>query len=170
MAYSAGRNKYAEKNKDELNKLIRRLNRVPKDILYAAVSEAFTTAVTETKQDSGNAAWHWTITGLRQRETGANSKLDFDVKYGQTPIGQRGDHGGNSVAVLASTIEDGLAILRTMIYDKNRKGVVIFHGLDDSDYAARANITGASLEITKAALEGARMAAAKAKYQANNNY
>lgn len=165
---SKGHDKFRSKNKAFLESVMFKLNQIPKDILYSSVSEAFVTAVELTKQDSGNAAWHWTITGLRAMERG-DPRLDFSIKYGMSPIGNKGDKGANSEAVSAQTIEHGLSVLHRMIYQDGRKAVTIANTINSSKYRKRALPATANM-ITKAAHEAARRAAIKTKYTMDKGY
>lgn len=156
---------YQQRNATYLKKFMLKLNQIPKDVLFAAAKEAFMTAVEETHQDSGNAAWHWTFTGLRAMER-SDPRMDFSVKYGMSPIGQRGDKGANSGEVTANTIAHGLEVLRRMIYDDGRKAVALANNIDNKYYQANANINVSARVLTRRAHEAAR----KAMYSMNRGY
>ena len=158
----------AARNRAYLGDVIKRLNQIPKDILFDAVEAAFTTAVENTHQDSGNAAWHWTITGLRAKER-VDERLDFSNKYGNSPIGYRDDKGTNENSVNMDTINHGLYVLEKLVYQDGRKAVSIVNNINPDNYASNAKVDN-SMDVTKAALEAARLAAAKAGQMKNRGY
>lgn len=159
---TTGREKFRAKNKAVLESYIYKLNQIPKDVLYAAVSTAFTTAVELTEQDSGNAAWHWTITGLRAMERN-DPRLDFSLKYGKAPIGQKGDKGSNRESVVADTLAHGLAILDKLVYVDGRKAVTIANMINPMGYRLNATPMHAN-QVTRGAHEAARRAAIQTIY------
>jgi hypothetical protein len=156
------RKDYMSENRDLLKGVMNRLNKIPQDVLYDAVAEAFTTAVELTHQDSGNAAWHWTITGLRQVEA-ADTRLNFMQRYGQSPIGNRRDLGANTEAVNSNTISHGLGVLYKMVYQDKRKAIAIVNTINPENYRINAEVSN-PVEVTRAAHEAARMAVAKGLY------
>lgn len=158
----------AARNREYLGDVIKRLNQIPKDILFDAAEAAFTTAVENTHQDSGNAAWHWTITGLRAQER-VDPRLEFSIKYGHTPIGYRDDAGTNEDAVNTATIDHGLSVLQRMVYQDGRKAVSIVNNINPDNYASNAKVRN-SMDVTRDALAAARLAAAKAGEIKNRGY
>jgi hypothetical protein len=159
---SRSTSRYKEANEEYLRQVSRRLNLVGKDILSAALKEALTTAVNSTKQDSGNAAWHWSIGTLAS--PGRGMRKDPEVLYGMAPIGYRGDKGANSVEVTADTLKEGFAFIDHNVYRLRHVALTLFNPIDpDGAYGQRAfqnNITPETL--THDALEKARIAGSKA--------
>lgn len=122
--------------------------------LESAVRAAFQELVEATHQDSGNAAFHWTIVGFRNSDQPDQSRVPFSVKYGQAPVGERGDEGANANAVVAATLQDGFEIIHDMIWRQGRVAFTVYNDIDDDEYASRANIG----DMTRA-MEKARVAA-----------
>jgi len=61
--------------------------------------------VTNTKQDSGRAAYHWVVIPNRGRvNPGAWKELKFNPAYGVRPVGRPGDQGKNSAEVIKAVV------------------------------------------------------------------
>jgi hypothetical protein len=169
--YTKAHDDFRQQNTAALKNVMTRLNQIPAQILKGAVKEAFRAAVESTTQDSGNAAWHWTVTGLRSRER-VNPRLDFQVRYGMTPIGHRGDKGSNAMAVNGDVLAAGFAEIDRLIDVDGRKAIVIANTLKLDDqkataiYKARALSQGGN-DVTRAAFAAARMGAYKARLLAS---
>lgn len=158
----SGFNRFKANNEAYLRQFTRRLTRAPKHVLESALKEAIHTAVTETSQDSGNAAWHWTITGFRQADVGGDPRQDFSVKYGQSPIGNKGDKGSNKAQVTTDTLESAYRKIHDMIWRQGRTAITLYNGIPDGAYGMNAGVSEELVtDITAKALEKARLAAKK---------
>lgn len=165
---------YDRQNMEVIRGVMRRLNRAPKDILAEAAKEALYTAVHATKQDSGNAAWHWTIVGFRGSDKPDIRRIPFDVRYGDSPIGEKGDKGATSEAVVNEVLAAGYEIIQDMIWRKGRVAVTIYNDIVDSDFASDNYLVNADInkgmmtEVARAALERARLASKKSRFAAGD--
>ena len=163
---------YDKQNMEVIRSVMRRLNRAPKDILAASAKEALYTAVTSTEQDSGNAAWHWTIVGFRASDKPDVRRIPFSIAYGQSPIGERGDKGDTSDQVIDAVLRDGYEVIDDMVLRKGRVAVTIYNDIVNSSlghnqYLERAGIDRSMMtEVARAALERARLAASKRRFSA----
>lgn len=152
---------------------MRRLTRAPKDILEAAAREALYVAVNSTTQDSGNAAWHWTIVGFRGSDVPDARRVPFDVRYGDSPVGEQGDKGATSEAVINEVLDAGYAIIHDMVWRQGRVAFTIYNDMVNSDFASNDYLTNAGVnsgmmtKVAAAALERARLAASKSRYNAD---
>jgi|CEGF01.1.fsa_nt_gi hypothetical protein len=156
------RGAYSNQNEEYLKSVTRRLTRAPKEILEAAMKEAAYWAVTATIQDSGNAAWHWSITGFRQADE-RTDRMSLRQRYNVWPVGDRGDKGANRSEVLADTIPAMNHQIEDMIYRQGRVAFTLFNPIDPaSKYGERAGMGEISPEmLTHHAMEKARVAASK---------
>lgn len=160
------RQEWLSKNSRYLKGVMMKLNQIPKDVLYEAAKEAFITAVEQTHQDSGNAAWHWTFSGLRAVER-SDPRMNFSIKYGLSPIGQKGDKGQNRQAVNSDTIAQGLEMLRRLVYEDGRKAVTL---VNLTPYRKKAQIEISANVLTRMVHEAARRAAIKTQYAMSKGY
>jgi hypothetical protein len=159
-----------KRNEELIRGAIRRLNKVPKEILEAALKEALTVAMQNTEVDSGNALYHWTIVGFRKSDVPDSGRVPFSDMRGQSPIGNRGDAEkgkDNRMAVTVTTLQAGYAIIEKMVWQENRVAFTIYNDLFDTDlehYIKSSGINETTMgEISKAAAEKARVAGKKAK-------
>ena len=163
---------YDRQNEATIRSVMRRLTRAPKLMIEAAAREALYTAVTSTEQDSGNAAWHWTIVGFRGSDTPDSRRVPFSISYGDSPIGERGDRGENSDQVIDAVLRDGYEVIRDMVWRQGRVAFTIYNDivnspLGNNQYLERAGIDRAMMtEVARAALERARLAASKSRFSA----
>lgn len=163
---------YTAQNEATVRGVMRRLTRAPKMILEAAAQEALQTALEITVQDSGNAAWHWTIVGFRGSDAPDIRRVPFGDRRGQSPIGVRGDGGMNAAAVRGAALRDGYKVIHDMVWVKGRVAFTIYNDIvrnGSKEYQANAEITaGVMTEVATAALERARLAASKARTTADS--
>jgi hypothetical protein len=153
--------RFKEQNQKYIQGFAAGIRNASKYIAEAALKEAFHQAVTQTEQDSGNAAWHWTVVGFRKGE--GSGRTEFSVKYGMAPIGDKGTAGANRTAVEATTLKEGFEIIHVMLFQQGRTAFTIFNGIPEGRYALNAGIdTEAMAEITAHAMEKAKIAAKKA--------
>ena len=158
---------YTAQNEAIVRGVMRRLTRANKSILEAAAQEALQTALEITVQDSGNAAWHWTIVGFRGSDAPDIRRVPFDDRRGQSPIGNRGDGGMSADAVRDAALRDGYKVIHDMVWVQGRVAFTIYNDITRNgpkEYQENAGITaGIMTEVAAAALERARLAASKAR-------
>lgn len=158
---------YTAQNEAIVRGVMRRLTRARKTILEAAAQEALSTALDITVQDSGNAAWHWTIVGFRGSDVPDVRRVPFDDRRGQSPIGKRGDGGVNADAVRDAALRDGYKVIHDMVWVQGRVAFTIYNDIarnGSDEYQENAGVTaGIMTEVAAAALERARLAASKAR-------
>lgn len=158
---------YSAQNEAVLRKIMRQLTRANKVILEAAAQEALRTALDMTTQDSGNAAWHWTIVGFRGSDVPDVQRVPFTERYGQSPIGAKGSKGANADQVRSAALRDGYEVIHNMVWVKGRVAFTIYNDIANNgsaEYQENAGITaGIMTKVAAAALERARLAASKAK-------
>jgi len=158
---------YTAQNEAIVRGVMRRLTRAPKMILEEAAQEALRTALEITVQDSGNAAWHWTIVGFRDSDMPDIRRVPFGDRRGQSPIGNRGDGGMNAEAVRSAALRDGYKVIHDMVWVQGRVAFTIYNAIvrnGTDEYQENAGITaGIMTEVAAAALERARLAASKAR-------
>lgn len=163
---------YSAQNEAVVRKVMGRLTRTPKLILEAAAKEALQTALELTYQDSGNAAWHWTIVGFRGSDEPDVQRIPFSDRRGQGPIGSKGAEGANSAAVRDAVLRDGYQIIHHMVWVQGRVAFTIFNDITNNgsaQYQVNAGMTsGIMTKVAKAALERARLAGLKARSTADS--
>lgn len=163
---------YTAQNEAIVRGVMRTLNRAPKLIIEAAAQEALRTALEITVQDSGNAAWHWTIVGFRGSDVPDVQRVPFGDRRGQSPIGARGDGGMNAGAVRDAALRDGYKVIHDMVWVKGRVAFTIYNDIVRSgsdEYQANAGITaGVMTKVAAAALERARLAGLKKRSTADS--
>lgn len=160
-----GRSRYKETNEQYLNEFQRKVYGIPAEILVAALKEAVWYVLHESdkmKYDSGNAAWHWSITGLRERD--ARDRHTLMQRYGHTPIGKRGDKGATKGAVVADTYKEAVHQIERLVLDNGRRAVTLFNPVDPwGPYGQRAGLDKIlPEEVTAKAFAKASVAASKA--------
>lgn len=163
---------YTAQNEAIVRGVMRRLTRAPKLIIEAAAQEALQTAIEITVQDSGNAAWHWTIVGFRGSDVPDIRRVPFGDRRGQSPIGNRGDGGMNAEAVRDAALRDGYKVIHDMVWVQGRVAFTIFNDIvneGSKQYQFNAGVTpGIMTKVAEAALERARLAASKARSTADS--
>lgn len=163
---------YAAHNEAVVRKAMARLTRTPKMIIEASAQEALQTAVDLTYQDSGNAAWHWTIVGFRGSDEPDVQRIPFSDRRGQGPIGDKGSAGMNSAAVRAAVLQDGYRIIHHMVWVQGRVAFTIFNDITNNgskQYQVNAGVTSDIMnKVATAALERARLAGLKRRSTADS--
>lgn len=163
---------YTAQNEAVVREVMGRLTRTPKMIIEAAAQEALQTALEITIQDSGNAAWHWTIVGFRGSDVPDVQRVPFGDRRGQSPIGARGDGGMNAGAVRDAALRDGYKVIHDMVWVKGRVAFTIFNDIVNNgskQYQVNAGITPDIMtKVAAAALERARLAGLKKRSMADS--
>ncbi len=163
---------YTAQNEAIVRGVMRKLTKTPKLIIEAAAQEALRTALEITVQDSGNAAWHWTIVGFRGSDTPDVQRVPFTDRRGQGPIGERGSGGANASAVRDVALRDGYKVIHDMVWVKGRVAFTIYNDIarnGTNEYQENAGITaGIMTKVAEAALERARLAGLKARSTADS--
>lgn len=163
---SRSKSRYREENDEYIRSVARRITRIPKEILAAAMKEALLTAAESTHQDSGNAAWHWSVGTLAS--PGQAPRTEGRVRYGQTPIGHRGDEGINADMVIDDVLNDGFERIDQMVFVERHVTLTLYNPIDpDGMYGMSAGLQDIRPEeLSRNALEKARVAASKAMDEA----
>lgn len=159
---SQSKGRYREQNDEYLRSVARRITRIPKEILEAAMKEALVTAVEETFQDSGNAAWHWSVGTLVS--PGTAPRTEAKIRYGQDPIGHRGDEGMNEEWVIEDVLNAGFERIEQLVHQERHVALTLYNPIDPhGNYGLNAELNKITPEeLSHAALEKARVASSKA--------
>ncbi len=159
---------YRQQNDEYLKSIMRRLTRVPKEALAAALKTAVDVVLEETLQDSGNAAFHWEIINIRKKDQtvlGENASRDL---RGSPPVGNRGDKGANRAAVIAAVKRRAYDRIEKLVFEQHSVSVTLYNPITPERYATNANIRDEMItEIAAKALNSARTAGMLAAYKSN---
>ena len=160
------KSRYKDKNDEYLRSVARRITRIPKEILEAALKEALGTAVEGTYQDSGNAAWHWSVGTLAS--PGEAPRTEAKIRYGWDPVGFRGDEGANEEWVINDVLDAGFNRIEHLVYTERHVALTLYNPIDpEGGYGHNAELHKLKPEeLARAALEKARIAASKAEDKA----
>ena len=120
---------YTAQNEAIVRGVMRKLTRTPKLIIEAAAQEALQTALEITVQDSGNAAWHWTIVGFRGSDVPDVQRVPFTDRRGQGTYRRTGAGGANASAVRDAVLRDGYKVIHDMVWVKGRVAFTIFNDI-----------------------------------------